>query len=101
MITQLHIFENIDSERLVSLRNQWNYKLVSSVTDHGIHLWKLKKNSEMILLFGSEAEGLKRELLDLSDLEIQIPRIAFGESLNLAIAVGCFLYHLATPGKGN
>jgi TrmH family RNA methyltransferase len=100
MITQIHLFENIDSERLVSIRNHWNYKLVSSVPDHGIQLWNLKKNSEMIILFGSEAEGMKRELLDLSDMEIQIPRIAYGESLNLAIAVGCFLYHLATPRKG-
>jgi TrmH family RNA methyltransferase len=100
MITQMHIFENIDLERLVSIRNRWKYKLVSSVPDKGISLCKLKKNSEMIVLFGSEADGLKRELLNLSDMEIQIPRIAYGESLNLAIAVGCFLYQLTIPGKG-
>jgi TrmH family RNA methyltransferase len=96
----MQIFENIDSEKLVSIRNHWNYKLVSSVLNQGIYLTNLVNNSEMILLFGSEANGLKSELLDLSDIKVQIPRIGYGESLNLAIAVGCFLYHLASPGKG-
>ena len=100
MITHMHIFENIDSELLMSLRNQWNYKIVSSVLKQGKPLWKLKKESGMILLFGSEAEGLKSELLDISDMDVQIPRFGNGESLNLGIAVGCFLYHLTIPGKG-
>jgi len=100
MITQMQIYENINSDLLSSISTEWNYRLVSSVLKQGIPLWKLKNTPGLIMLFGSEAEGLKKELVDLCNIHVQIPRTGNGESLNLGIAVGCFLYHLTTPEKG-
>ena len=48
----------------------------------------------MIVMFGSEADGLCKDLLNLSDDTITIKMKNRVESLNLALSAGIILYEL-------
>jgi tRNA G18 (ribose-2'-O)-methylase SpoU len=49
----------------------------------------------MILMFGSEGDGLSREALEIADLRVRIPIDRRGDSLNVAVAAGIALHRLA------
>lgn len=47
-----------------------------------------------LVMFGSEAEGLSKDLIDFSTQKVTIEMNSDVESLNLSISVGIILYHL-------
>ena len=49
---------------------------------------------KMCLIIGSEAHGVRRELLDLCDMNLKIPMRGGAESLNAAVAAGIMMYAL-------
>ncbi len=48
----------------------------------------------MVLMFGSEGDGLSREALETADLRVRIPIEPRGDSLNVAVAAGIALHRL-------
>ncbi len=54
----------------------------------------MRYSRPMVLLMGSERQGLKPELLDLCDNLVKIPMLGKCDSLNLAIATGVMLYEI-------
>lgn len=52
--------------------------------------------NRVMLLFGSEAHGVDKELVRLADVSIKIPRIGKGESLNVAVSCGIILHKACT-----
>jgi TrmH family RNA methyltransferase len=50
--------------------------------------------TEGIILVGNESRGISKQLLELADERITIPRIGMAESLNAAVATGIILSHL-------
>lgn len=49
---------------------------------------------DMILLMGSERQGLQQGLIDLCDQMVSIPMSGKSDSLNLAVATGVMLYEI-------
>lgn len=49
---------------------------------------------DMVLVMGSERQGLKPELMDLCDHVVSIPMAGKSDSLNLAVATGVMLYEI-------
>lgn len=59
------------------------------------NLFELKKpEGNIILVLGSEAEGVRREIMELADFRVKIPISKEVESMNVAIAAGIAIYHL-------
>ena len=54
---------------------------------------------KLALLFGSEGHGLDRSLVDLCDRRVTIPISGEVDSLNVSIAAGIFLNHVAHLGN--
>lgn len=54
----------------------------------------LTKDSNLVLVFGNEVEGLSKSDLALCDLVAEIPMYGQKESLNVAVSVGVVLYSL-------
>jgi TrmH family RNA methyltransferase len=48
----------------------------------------------MILMMGSERQGLQKELMALCDHTVSIPMAGKSDSLNLAVATGVMLYEV-------
>ena len=55
--------------------------------------FKIKKNT--LVIFGNEVGGVSKEILDASDAIAEIPMKGKKESLNVSVAAGIFLAHLA------
>ena len=70
------------------------HKFVATVCHSENYIDKFKKDENMIIMFGSEANGLCEELLNLKDEEITIKINGDVESLNLALSAGIVLYEL-------
>ena len=60
----------------------------------GKPLYGLGPVTEGFVVIGNESKGIHPELLDLSQHQINIPRIGGAESLNAAVATGIILSHL-------
>jgi TrmH family RNA methyltransferase len=54
-----------------------------------LYEWDFSKN--FVLVFGSEAHGVSKEVLSMADGQIIIPKFGKGESLNVATSVGIIL----------
>lgn len=69
--------------------------IITATMDNSINLFKLKKPDEnIILVLGSEAFGISKEILEISDIRISIPLTDKIESLNVAVAAGIAIYYL-------
>lgn len=65
-------------------------------TDHSIAYTELTRPTPLMLVFGNEPDGLPTEVIDVCDLAVEIPMLGTKESLNVSVAAGVVLYHLAT-----
>jgi tRNA G18 (ribose-2'-O)-methylase SpoU len=79
---------------LVKLRETWKVELAATVlAENGEPLSVAKASPRMGLLFGGEAQGLTAQAVALCDRRITIPMKLGTDSLNVAVAMGIFLYH--------
>lgn len=59
--------------------------------------WQASYRRPLLLLFGSEGEGLSEDVLTQADLSVSIPMFGISSSLNLAVAAGLLLYEVKRP----
>jgi len=103
-IFHLPIFDEINLEKIIPQLKKRNFKIYGTDAKEGKDLDKLDYSrltdpaEKICLLIGNEAEGLNKNLLDLSDEIIQIPIFGRAESLNASVAGGILLYEIT---KGN
>ncbi len=70
------------------------HKMLTTVVNSKNSITNLRAESPSIIMFGSEAQGLCKELLSISDISYTIPMKDGVESLNLAISAGIVLYEM-------
>lgn len=71
------------------------HKFIATVVNSNKTIEEYKKiDSKIIVMFGSEANGLCKELLNLSDEKLTVKMSNNVESLNLAVCTGIVLYVL-------
>ena len=52
-----------------------------------------EKGKKYALVFGNEVEGVRQDVVDASDLSIEIPQFGTKHSLNVSVCVGIVLWH--------
>lgn len=62
----------------------------SAATDY----WAATYAKPVVIVLGSEGDGLPEEILSRGDLSVRIPMTGTAESLNLAVAAGLMLYEV-------
>ena len=63
-------------------------------TKNGNNLFSAKFNYPIALIIGNEVEGVKQNVLDISDMSINIPMYGSSNSLNVTTATGIALYQI-------
>ena len=58
------------------------------------YLKNIKIHEPMLIMFGSEADGLSQELINFSTKEVKIEMASNVESLNLSVSCAVVLYKL-------
>jgi len=61
------------------------YSIISTDTC-GENVFEFSPNTKCVITFCNEANGVSKELMEISDRSLSIPKIGFGESLNVASA---------------
>ena len=77
------------------MREQFkNHAKIATLPLSKNNLSHFKAEPPFVVMFGSEADGLSRELIDIADQDIKIEMRENVESLNLSISCGIVLYKL-------
>jgi tRNA G18 (ribose-2'-O)-methylase SpoU len=80
------------------LHSSWGFERAATVLDPAAEsLDAFRRPDRLALFLGSESEGLDPEWIERCDRRITIPMRPGAESLNVAVAAGIMLYHLARP----
>ncbi|PIB27811.1 TrmH family RNA methyltransferase [Maribacter sp. 4G9] len=91
----LHRYSS-SSEAISTLRNQ-GYKIVAtSPHAEGSLLNDFQMDSPIAVFFGTEKEGLSKEVMDKADMFLKIPMVGFTESLNISVSAAIILQDLTT-----
>jgi len=83
-------------ECLKTLREQGYRIIATTPSEDGCPLEDFEPRQPAAFLFGTEKEGLSRELLEAADQQVRIPMVGFTESLNISVAASIILYQLTT-----
>lgn len=62
-----------------------------------INLTKFQIDSDIILILGEEVNGIEENIINKSDIIIEIPMLGKKESFNVSVATGIALYELRRP----
>ncbi len=83
-------------ETIIALKNKkYSIIAVEQCQDSiPLNKYKLKDQENMVLIFGNEVEGVTQELLDISDLRLEIPQIGTKHSFNISVSIGIVFWHL-------
>ena len=80
---------------LADLRSK-GYSIVATTPNvDGILIDEFKLEKPTALFFGTEKEGLSKEVLNNADQLIRIPMLGFTESLNISVSVAIILFEMS------
>lgn len=81
-------------DKIAELKQQDYCLFAGALTDTAKSLYELEFPKKTALLFGSEANGISPEILQLADIPYIIPMNPEIESLNVAVAAGISMYEV-------
>ena len=94
-VFNVDLFEDIDFDWFKSFFKNRKYQFIATTSNNGHPLENWHMESKSVIFFGQEATGLSQEILTAADTAVQIRRIGQVESLNLSVAAGIILHHIA------
>jgi len=71
------------------------YKIYSTDVENGIEINKVKNTNKYVIIIGNEGNGVKKEMLSMTDEKIYIKMNDKCESLNAGVAASIILYELS------
>jgi RNA methyltransferase, TrmH family len=86
----VNVFENLELKNVLSDLQAEKFRLIATALD-ATPVSPSTFQEKSVLIVGSEAHGIKPDLLQLADEVSSIPRFGKAESLNVGIACGIFL----------
>jgi TrmH family RNA methyltransferase len=89
-----YIYPNLPLDHLVKQLKPHQYRLVAATPQGGQSVEQIDLSGKIVLVFGSEANGLSESTLARIDHRITIPRLGCIESLNLAVSAGIVFYQI-------
>jgi len=88
------IYNQVELSRIKKFANDNEYPIISTVIDGGINLNLWQKCVKNLIFLGSEANGLSKDALSISDELITIPGTDQIDSLNVSVSAALVLNHL-------
>ena len=86
-----------DTLELVNKLKADNYKIVSIEQVEGsvmLNKYTPKQNCKYAIVLGNEVKGVRQDVVDNSDICVEIPQFGTKHSLNISIATGVVLWDL-------
>lgn len=89
---RIPIWEKIETTEVLEFARQNSLQIAAAVVGNAVEYTSVEWKRPTLLMLGSEAHGLSRELVDYADLKISIPLMNDVESLNLSVSCGIVLF---------
>lgn len=91
-------WENIPSikELIIKLKREHFYIVALEQAQNSHSYTKPLSHKKIALVVGNEVEGIKKDVLNVSDATIEIPMYGKKESLNVSVAFGIAIYQIRT-----
>jgi TrmH family RNA methyltransferase len=89
------IYQSVSSDELFRFAERHGHDLVATVLRDGTPIGSWKNAEKNIILFGPEAQGLSKELVEKARHRISISGKGAAESLNLAASAAIVLYEIS------
>jgi RNA methyltransferase, TrmH family len=93
-IFHIPIFQESLLDLTPKLQNE-GYDVWASALDEAKAYQTLKLPTRVALILGNEGAGIHQNLIDLADQKVIIPIYGRAESLNVSVAAGILIYHIA------
>jgi len=90
------VWDEVDLVTILQELRKRNFKILGTDVRKGKKLDSVDYSGNICILIGNEVEGLRENLLALSDELMHIPIYGKAESLNAAVAGGILLYEITT-----
>lgn len=90
-IFRLNIIQSEDIISTLKEIKKNKYKITSTSLEESKSVYEIDYNKKVIVI-GNEANGVSKEVLEMSDEKIRIPMLGKTESLNAAVATGIVVY---------
>jgi len=90
-IFRLNIIETKNLKEVLKEMKKHKFEVVSTSLETNDNIYDIDYNRK-VLVIGNEANGVSKEILDLSNRKIKIPMIGKTESLNVSVATSIVLY---------
>jgi len=88
-------------DEIQRLKEQHNLYLVGTSDAASVDYQDVTYPQHMVLMMGSERQGLQKPLVELCDQMVSIPMAGTSDSLNLAVATGVMLYEVYNQHRRN
>ena len=88
-----HVDDTMDAVRALRERG---YRIASvEQTVHSVKLdaFRHHEGEKLALVFGNEVDGVRQDVVDASDLVLEIPQKGTKHSLNVSVSAGVVLWH--------
>jgi 23S rRNA (guanosine2251-2'-O)-methyltransferase len=80
--------------KTIEVLQENGYKITGSVLNSGENLYDFEFPDKCAVVFGSEGEGLRKNIVNLCDNLVKIPMEGKIESLNVSVSAGVILYEI-------
>jgi len=87
----VHVHESLEA-CLLPLKEKGFQVAVTHLGQAAIDYTEMDYSLPLVIVFGSESEGVSPEALKLADHRIRIPMLGMVQSLNLSVSVGVILF---------
>ncbi|MDF2616542.1 MAG: rRNA methylase-like protein [Sedimentibacter sp.] len=83
-----------DDEEIISGLYEQGFKVYSTVVESDFTFEDIEKSEKICVVIGNEGQGVSREIVDASSMNITIKMSGRAESLNASIAAGISIYEI-------
>lgn len=88
----IKVYENVTLSMLADIKNDGFNIICGALSENAVSHTQCDMTKPTILVVGNEANGVSREILNLSSQCVKIPILGGAESLNVAVAAAVLMY---------
>ena len=88
-----HVSDTLEAVAKLKAAGYTVVAVEQTVHSVGLDAFRPEPGDRYALVFGNEVEGVRQDVVDASDLSLEIPQAGTKHSLNVSVAVGVVLWH--------
>jgi len=86
-----------DSQSIIQDLKNDGYQIISiEQTENSVNIedYKLPENKKVVIVMGNEVKGVQQQIIDKSDLCIELPQFGTKHSLNVSVCAGIVIWEM-------